>query len=40
MDARTINGQILTKDILEIVAQGGTLSLLKILSEKERLKNP
>jgi len=35
----TLNGQALDKDILEIVSQGGMLSLLKTMAEKERLKN-
>jgi len=35
----TLNGQALAKDILEIVSQGGMLSLLKTMAEKERLKN-
>ncbi len=34
-----LQGPPLPKDILEIISQGGTLSLLKALAEKERLKN-
>ena len=36
---RVLRGQPLAKDILDILSQGGTLSLLKELAQKEKAKN-
>jgi len=35
---RTLQGQPLAKDILDILSRGGTLSLLKSMAEKEKAK--
>jgi hypothetical protein len=35
---KILQGQPLAKDILDILSQGGTLSLLKEMAEKERSK--
>lgn len=36
---RVLQGQPLAKDILDILSQGGTLSLLKEMAQKEKAKN-